>query len=211
MEAPNPYESPHEVNETKKDERFVRRYLPLLTGGLASGLLLSAFYPFIGVPLTLVATPAMVRATRIYWRTVRASQYPDWTDWCGFFFASLAAVLPLSFLGGIAFCCVCSASGYVIVSVANPNMHSESAVYKLLYGPMYLGLAAGLLASLFLLKRLNYLSRVEKAGLAEHATSHDRSALTGESRSDERLQQGGAKPQEDEQEFDRGADGGGSG
>jgi hypothetical protein len=72
------------------------------------GLLISALFPFLGVPITLVATPAMVRATRIYWREHRASGQPDWTDWCGIFFASLAVVLPVSLVGGITFCCVCT-------------------------------------------------------------------------------------------------------
>jgi hypothetical protein len=177
MEAPNPYESPHEVSEAKTDERFVRRYFPLLAGGLAGGLLLSAFFPFVGVPLTLIATPAMVRATRIYWRTVRASGLPDWTDWCGFFFASLAVVLPLSFVGGIAFCCVCTAGGFVTFSLAYPGEGGdESLLIALMYGAMYLGLAAGLFASLSLLKRFQYLSSVEKVALQQGTTPHSESS-----------------------------------
>ena len=170
METPNPYESPHEVDEAKQDDRFVRRYFPLLAGGLAGGLLLSAFFPIVGVPLTLVATPAMVRATRIYWRTVRASQYPDWTDWCGFFFASLAVVLPFSFVGGIAFCCVCTAGGFVTFNITYP-MGDQTLDTALMYVAMYLGLAAGLLASLLLLKRSNYLSNVEKIALQQDAAA----------------------------------------
>jgi len=170
METPNPYESPHQVNEAKNDERFVRRYLPLLAGGLAGGLLLSAFAPFVGVPITLVATPAMVRATRIYWRTVRASGLPDWTDWCGFFFASLAVVLPVSFIGGIAFCCVCTVGGFVTFDLTYPEGDPTLSL-GLMYGAMYLGLAAGLLASLFLLRRLNYLSQVEKIALQQDTVS----------------------------------------
>ena len=166
METPNPYESPHEVRETKQDQRFVRRYFPLLAGGLAGGLLLSAFYPFVGVPFTLVATPAMVRATRVYWRTLRAAQYPDWTDWCGFFFASLAVVLPLSLVGGMAFCCVCTAGGFVTFKIEHA---ADNATWSLplMYIGMYLGLAAGLLASLFMLKRLNYLSQIERDALQQ--------------------------------------------
>ncbi len=169
METPNPYESPLEVEVSKKDERFVRRYFPLLAGGLAGGLLLSAFAPFVGVPMTLLATPAMVRATRIYWRTVRASGLPDWTDWCGFFFASLAVVLPLSFVGGIAFCCVCTAGGFVAFNI---EMSADSAdqTVPIMYTAMYLGLAAGLVASLFLLNRFNYLSKVERIALEQDAT-----------------------------------------
>ncbi|MDA1049076.1 MAG: hypothetical protein O3C40_01170 [Planctomycetota bacterium] len=166
METPNPYESPHGIDEMRKDEHFVRRYFPLLAGGLAGGLLLSAFAPFVGVPLTLVATPAMVRATRIYWRTVRGSGQPDWTDWCGLFFASLAVVLPVSFVGGIAFCCVCTAGGFVTYNVENYRNDAALSM-SLMYTVMYLGLAAGLLASLFLLKRFNYLSKIEKDALQQ--------------------------------------------
>jgi hypothetical protein len=166
MDTPNPYESPHALNETKQDERFVRRYLPLLAGGLAGGLLLSAFAPFVGVPLTLVATPAMVRATRIYWREVRASGRPDWTDWCGLFFASLAVVLPVSFVGGIAFCCVCTVGGFVTFDLTYPD-DDQTLGTLLMYVAMYLGLGAGLLASLLLLKRLNYISHIEKIALQQ--------------------------------------------
>ena len=160
MDAPNPYESPHQVDLTENDERFVRRYFPLLAGGLGSGLVLSAFFPFVGVPLTLVAAPAMVRATRIYWRNVRAARHPNWTDWFGIFLVSLAVAFPASFVGGIAFCCVCTGAGFVgFTAFANNFHHVNPRVFQI---AMYLGLAAGLLASLMLLKRFNYFSQIEK-------------------------------------------------
>ena len=77
-------------------------------------------------------------------------------------------MLPVSFVGGIAFCCVCTAGGFVSFNIAYSG--GDTTLVALMYGAMYVGLAAGLLASLFLLKHFNYLSQVETIALQQDTT-----------------------------------------
>ncbi|MEO8496581.1 MAG: hypothetical protein ABI614_16055 [Planctomycetota bacterium] len=177
METPNPYDSPHRADEPAHagepaDDEFINRYILQLTGGLGVGLVICAFVPYLGVPLTLVAAPAMVRATRIYWRKRRESSQTTLTDWCIFFFASIAAVAPVSIVGGITFCCVCTftASGDNEIALYYMEGLGTGEDFWFLWVAMYVGLVAGLLVSLLLLKQFNYLSKVEKDALKQETT-----------------------------------------
>jgi len=174
-DAPNPYESPREP-PSPSQERFVRRYLPIFAVTMLSGAIISAVDPFVGVPLTLIAIPALVRATRIYWRQRRAAAAIDFPDRAAVLVASLFVVLPLSLVGGIAFCCVCTPTGYVALVATYPGGDTSFGIW--IYAAIYLGLGAGIFTSLFMLKRLHYMTRIETTALdsdesADRHVDHD--------------------------------------
>ena len=166
MASPNPYASPQTPQESARDERFVRRYLPLLIAALVIGFVISSFNPILGVPLTLFAMPALVRGTRVYWRKRQAAESISASDWGLLILVSVFAVIPISFVGLITFCCVCTPVGWAAFAVWYPFEGNNLGLVSL-YVAMYLGLAAGLSASFLLLRRLNYLSQDEKQALQQ--------------------------------------------
>jgi hypothetical protein len=174
MASPNPYASPETPRESDRDERFVRRYLPLLATGLLIGCGITAFNWMFGVPLTLFAMPALLRGTRIYWRRHQTDETVSAGDWALLTLLSLFAVIPISLVGLFAFCCVCTPTGFLMSDVAFDGRYGLQP--NLWFAiPLFLGLTAGLSASLLLLTRLRYLSRDEKQAL-EQAASGDAAA-----------------------------------
>ena len=153
-------------------KHFIRRYLPALILVLLVGCIISAYHPVVGVPLTLFTMPAMLRGSRIYWRRRQADQGVDAADWIALVLVSVFMVIPVSLVGLATFCCVCTPVGYVGFSIAYREGEG-SLGSTLVFTAIYLGMAAGLLASCFLLKRLHYLSGEEAQALERPASTPD--------------------------------------
>jgi len=171
MASPNPYETPQNSLDHRED-RYVRRYLPVIIGVLLIGVVITTYNPVLGVPATLVALPAVVRGSRVYWRKRQAANAVTATEWWLAILVSFFLVIPVSLVGLIAFCCVCTPVGWLGFTSYYPN---SAQVDFVIFVAVYIGLAAGLLASLFLLKRLKYLASEERIALqADHEAHADR-------------------------------------
>ena len=158
----NPYQTP-QSGPTAEDPPgrvdFPGRRLIFLGVSLASTLTVW-FVPQIVVPGILLLSPAIFRTLRLS-RPKSATDTPRFSQKAILFGLSLFAVIPVAVASLIAFCSICTPTGYVTVTALEqmPGPRGNYNNLLLAIGPaVFLGMWISLEVGYSLLKRWNYMS-----------------------------------------------------
>ena len=114
--------------------------------------------PYLGVPLALITTPAVIRARRL-----SRSPRLDLAGAVGKFLVSVLFVLPIALASGIAFCCICTPTGYasfwlsdVALRATNERYFGAQIIVSLGFAYL-LGMVVALEVGYQLLRKFNFM------------------------------------------------------